>query len=802
MKRIFNFIKPYLFATFCFIVSVILIKTIEAFAISNDITFEIYLRSIATNLTASGIICICLLPIYLAINLFSPKGALLTTSILLSIVILSEISLAVYTAHNGTLLGAELLVRPAEESLMAVKGAFGTFVPIISVIAIVAGFTTIVMLLSKLNIKVGIHISALAVILLSIPCIFLSKKYQGKEKVENNYITFKTYFLVSDCLSFMEYSTKDDSEYCAKIDYNKEYIDTYIKDNPDFIVPDPLYPIERIDNTPDVLSKYFNPSDKKPNIVLIIVESLGHEFMEPCFAPFIDSLAQTGLYWPNCLSTTTRSFGAVPAITGSVTGPKGFQFGTMPQHNSLISTLKDNDYQTNAFYAGYWEFDCIYEYLTEERIDYMSPFYKEYQEANDNSLGTWWGYHDEILFDRTFNIIKAQNKNPKFNLIITLSTHDGMDLASAEQEDVYLKKSSDVADKYGRKIKSLYNTSRFRYAGIMYADECIKDFFSQYKTLPDYNNTIFIITGDHSSGENCNDDLAFHRVPLIIWSPLQKGNDRFNSIVTHNDILPSLTKLLKNNFGLTIPQTTHAIGTGLDTSKDVSKTKKMLILGYDRNKDFVYNNHYFNRKTNKLYTINDDLSLSETNDDKTLEEISQKLDIYEYVYRYTYNNNALTKHPILKRESYDTIKQIYCDKDIVCVTPDRKPSEIGVNSYDLLPEIIIEKKLGYRKARISIDATIFINDSLDIKNYSDIVFVCYSNNNMIYSPDKIVRYIEDETIRQGQEYKLELKKTFNLDTENNNVISVSIKTPAQDIFWTPNSKITIKNAVITLECSK
>lgn len=164
-------------------------------------------------------------------------------------------------------------------------------------------------------------------------------------------------------------------------------------------------------------------------------------------------------------------------------------------------------------------------------------------------------------------------------------------------------------------------------------------------------------------------------------------------------------------------------------------------------------------------------------------------------------NNRLTNHPIYKDETYDIITEAKYE-EIVCENPDKKPSEVGSNYYTLLPETKIDKNQGYKNIRFSIEAYIYINDSVDVNNYANIVFSCYSKNTSAYSPDKIVRYIDEDTIRQGHEYKLELKKTFTLDPDNDNMASVSIMTPNHDVFWTPNSKITIKNAIVTVECSK
>ena len=802
MKQIFNYIKPFLFATFCFLLTIILIKTIEAFTISAEIDFGIYMRSIATNIIVSGITCICILPIFIGINFLSKKGALLTTSILLSFVILAEISLAVYTAHNGTLLGAELLVRPAEESLMAVKGAFGIIVPIISVIAIITGFTTIVMLLSRLNMKVGIHISALVVILLSIPCIFFSKYLLTENSTENNYISNKIYFLANDCISYI--NAKNESEYNANVEYNKEYIDTYINDNPEFSIPDTLYPMERIDKTPDVLSEYFNTSDVKPNIVLIIVESLGHEFMDPCVAPFVDSLAQTGLYWPNCLSTTTRSFGAVPAITGSVTGPKGFQFGTMPQHNSIISTLSNNGYQTNVFYGGDLSFDCVYEYLNSQHIDYVAPFWNEYSNSKDKSNGNWWGYYDKTLFDKSLEIIKSHGNKPKFNLFITLTNHEDLKLKDKNEEQKIINATEEIIKTLNSSGQEFANKHKGRCACVLYSDNCIKNFFYKYKETDDFKNTIFIITGDHASGIVTDNRLSFHHVPLIIWSPLLNTHRKFPSIVTHNDIAPSICKLLQNKYGITLPSTTHSIGKGLNTSDQMEKKSIMPIINYAHVfTDMVYNKYYYESKSKwmpqTIYEIDDNLNMTIVNDSIKQKQLEYIYDSYKYVINYTYSNNKLTKNPIYSQRNAEIIDIIRHNGDLICETPAEMPSKAGRASFPLIQDYEIDThSKNFGRVCITLDMDIFVNDSLWIDQYMDLIFTC-DNSNPVKYEDKIVKFINEDVIHKDSTYHLNLSKEFILDKDYKNKISVNVSSVKYDDAWVPNSKLTIKNTSIKIE---
>ena len=799
MKRIFDFIKPYLFVAFCLIVSVLLTKTIEAFATDIDISFGTYMRSLAVNLITSGIVCICIFPIYLAISFISKKGALLTACILLSIVLLSEISLTIYTAHNGTLLGAELLVRPVAESLMAIKGAFGIFVPIISIIAIVAGFTTIVILLSKLKIHKAIYISALAIILLSIPCIFFTEKLQTSDYSRNNYICSKPYFFVCDCISYINKNAEIES-LSSEIEYNKEYIDMFLADNSEYQILDTLYPLERIDDTPDNLSKYFNETSDKPNIVIIVVESLGHEFMEPCFAPFIDSLAQTGLYWPNCLSTTTRSFGAVPAITASVTGPKGFQFGTIPQHNSLISILNSNDYQTNTFYGGDLNFDCIYEFLNSQQIGYAAPFWSEYSNSKDKSNGNWWGYYDKTLFDKSLEIIKSQKKSPKFNLFITLTNHEDLALKDPKEEQEIFNATEDLINKLKPSDKEKFIRKKSRCASVLYSDVCIKNFFNKYKETDDFKNTIFIITGDHSSAIWTKNQLSFHHVPLVIWSPMINVHKTFPSIVTHNDIAPSIYKLLKNKFGLTLPRTTHCIGKGLNTSDQMEKKSVMPILSYTHVfADMVYNEYYFESGKQTIYKIDDDLNLSIVNDTTEQKRLEQIYKSYKYVINYCYLNNKITNNPIYKEEKAKTSDIIKLNDDIICETPMEMPSIVGRACFPILQDYEIGVRNGnYDKVSVTLDMDVLVHEKLWIDKYMDLIFIC-DNSNPIKYEDKIVKFINEDAIQKDSTYHLNITKEFVIEKEQCNKISINVSSVKYDDQWAPESKLTLKNISIKIK---
>ena len=107
------------------------------------------------------------------------------------------------------------------------------------------------------------------------------------------------------------------------------------------------YPFLRASGSKNVLGDFFTRKPEPPNIVFIIVESLGGEFVGENghwagFAPYLDSLAKRGLYWENGLSLSGRTFGLMPALFGSLPPTRGGYMSLgpgYPNHQTLISLL-------------------------------------------------------------------------------------------------------------------------------------------------------------------------------------------------------------------------------------------------------------------------------------------------------------------------------------------------------------------------------------------------------------------------------------------------------------------------------
>lgn len=82
------------------------------------------------------------------------------------------------------------------------------------------------------------------------------------------------------------------------------------------------YPFLHRFKSKNELGNHLGQFRTRPNITILLTESLSEYFIHPIrgisFMPFLDSLSNVSLYWPNHLSLGERSFAANPAIQAAV----------------------------------------------------------------------------------------------------------------------------------------------------------------------------------------------------------------------------------------------------------------------------------------------------------------------------------------------------------------------------------------------------------------------------------------------------------------------------------------------------
>ena len=140
----------------------------------------------------------------------------------------------------------------------------------------------------------------------------------------------------------------------------------------------------------------------------------------------------------------------------------------------------------------------------------------------------------------------------------------------------------------------------------MFADDCLKTFFANYSKRKDFANTIFFITGDHHIGSfpsTCSVD-DYH-VPFVVYSPMLKAPKKFYSVNSHNNIAPTITALLLNNYKMKYhPKEVHWVADVIDTCATFRNTQSMPFMAWSREiNDYIYKS-YKDIYINKYYLLN------------------------------------------------------------------------------------------------------------------------------------------------------------------------------------------------------
>lgn len=223
--------------------------------------------------------------------------------------------------------------------------------------------------------------------------------------------------------------------------------------------------------------------------------------------------------------------------------PRGAVFFTHSQNTfkGLPSLLSQSGYSTAVFHANnesFWNRDVMY-----KSLGYHQYFSDEYYDITDeNSIG--WGLKDDIFFAQSMQYLRDL-KQPFYAKFITLTNHFPFSL---EEEDELIPEWNSEDGTVNR-----YFTT------VRYEDESLKKFFEMIKKEGLYENSIFILMGDHYGiSSNHNEAMAqflgkeitpfqetqLQKVPMIVHIPGINNGKTIKNISGQIDVKPSILNLL------------------------------------------------------------------------------------------------------------------------------------------------------------------------------------------------------------------------------------------------------------------
>lgn len=505
--------------------------------------------------------------------------------VLLGLVLIFEAVLIAYYCSTLVPLGSDLLgYSYADVKItLANSGGFMISVYLLFVVAFLIGLFWV---LYKVTSKFYHRISRMYPFTIVLFSLFMASLFTDGKPINQNKVQY---------LAVNIYNTStEDNSYTSKEEY-------------------PLVQGPIIEN---VLGDYFELKEEKPNIVFIMVEGLGRDFVGEGaefggFTPFLDSLTTKSLYWENFLSNTGRTFGVLPSLLGSLPfGKSGFmELEEYPNKLTMFSVLKNNGYHTSFYQGTNSSFDKVDRFLNSENVDFIldkSGFGIQYQQQAEDAAGSSWGYPDKELFKKSISLERNEDQ-PRLEVYMTISTHEPF---IPPNQDFFETKVDQILKNgdFGSRETKIIEKNNNVFATLLYTDDAIQWFMESYKSQPNYENTIFVITGDHRliPIPQRNSISRFH-VPLIMYSPMLKKTRKMSSISSHFDVTPSILALLDNAYEMKMPKKVAWMGGALDMETAFRSTKNIPLM---RNKNEL--KEYISKE--KLYTNGDIMELDENMD--------------------------------------------------------------------------------------------------------------------------------------------------------------------------------------------
>jgi uncharacterized sulfatase len=484
------------------------------------------------------------------------------------------------------------------------------------------------------------------VISLFIPSITNSNNERFNQLVNNN----TAYFLSRI------YAYYQNESHHSKENFKPLTAQDYKLIDPNFFGGKPLnvqYPFYHELSEKSEFANYLKPTSngKSPNIVFIICESLSTYFVADKanktghIMPFLDSLAKQSLYWPNFMSVCDRTYHALPGGLASIPiipGGKIFHEMENPSYYSLMNLL-DKSYFSRFYCGTYLSFTQMDSYMNNNNTSYLV---KDWESSLSNKIDgevNPWGYQEKEVFLKSWLDYNKQNlaNKPRLDIFLTVSTHPPYKLMEKEK---YLQKTKSLILQNGKKQNINYDyvlkNHLDAYSTYTYLDDQIRTYLSQAKNQPNYENTIFIIYGDHGTGIASSDDISEYKIPLIIYSPLLKQPEKFLGVSSQLDLTPTLINYLKTTYIPTLPTQVTFAGKELSYSKKYTNDRTLLFGTYLRNQDYFLDRDYFIRN-GQLYEVGDNLNVQKTTNLTKFNSLEKQKEQAKKIINYAIYNDKL-----------------------------------------------------------------------------------------------------------------------------------------------------------------
>lgn len=272
----------------------------------------------------------------------------------------------------------------------------------------------------------------------------------------------------------------------------------------------------------------------RPNIVFILLESWSaytvKSFGGDDFAPFIDSISRQGIRFMKLYPAGYVSDQGIPAVLSGY--PAVSRIAIINESSKSVplpcinQDLKPYGYQSGFVFGGDLNYGNIRSYIYNKKFDVI----KEEKDFDNSIPRGKLGIQDKDMAKEYLKLLNSA-KSPFVYSWFTLSSHMPYDFPGEK--------------------KPLVKTENDYINSVHYADEALKEFFTEAKKQPWYKNTLFVLVADHSHASHKEFsvyDAEYHRIPLVFFGDVIDSSYRgkvIDNVYSQLDITYSLLKQMK-----------------------------------------------------------------------------------------------------------------------------------------------------------------------------------------------------------------------------------------------------------------
>ncbi len=274
--------------------------------------------------------------------------------------------------------------------------------------------------------------------------------------------------------------------------------------------------------------------ERKLNVVLVSVESLGAEFMgaygDPRgLTPNLDRLAKESLWFSRVYATGNRTVRGLEALSLSLPPTPGQSIVRRPNNGNLFSlgsVLESKGYGTIFAYGGYGYFDNMNAYFA---ANHYRAVDRRAIPAARIQFENIWGVADEHLYEQALDEIDrekaARGGRPVFVHVMTTSNH---------RPYTYPAGRIDIPSGKGRE------------GAVKYTDYAVGYLIQRARTRPWFKDTVFVITADHGASARGTAQIPVDKylIPVFVYAPAHVAPRRIDRLMSQIDIPPTLLGLL------------------------------------------------------------------------------------------------------------------------------------------------------------------------------------------------------------------------------------------------------------------